>query len=87
MKLSAIALETLASDGATGLSGDGVFGLALRNFLDWFYAACPEDRAEALAEEPPRLRAALEDGRVADAYPAAFRERDLFISADALTRA
>jgi hypothetical protein len=131
--LAAIAARTLR--GKTKKERLETFGFALRNFLDRFYAAPQPEKQEILhGKEPKKLRGALKDGGVADAYlaavanhlcarykiappawshtghrlpakpwfalkspeariwlltqsPAAFRERNLFISRDALTRA
>lgn len=111
------------------------FGFALRNFLDGFYRVNHSQKRKILrSAPPPKLREALADGGVADAYlaalanhlanqyrlphpewaqnperypdkpwfalqspeariwlltqsPTAFRERNLFISEDALSRA
>ena len=131
--LAAIARAT-KTGGNSIAKKEEAFGLAMRNFLDVFYATTKTRRARLLAEEPEMLRPVLKDGGVADAYlaalanylasqfkikpplwahtahrlpdkpwfalshpdarvwlitqsPAAFRERNLFISADALTRA
>lgn len=132
--LGGIADATLT--GKTRKERAEIFGFALRNFLDSFSRAKQfEKRAILRGDEPKRLKSALGDGGVADAYlaalanhlardtetnppswadtgagrlpdkpwfamnspeariwlltqsPAAFRERNLFISEDALARA